>query len=147
MNHLSTYLKKMKNLAPCPFLETSEFLDIYVCGASKFIYVLHSSLSEEEAIKRCTGNRYIDCKNYLEALDRIRVCPFLGRQVLIPSSYIHVCKASKYVHVSFSKISKTQLSRHCTEDRYYDCEYYLNAVNTIENGIKELDRKIEKLAK
>jgi len=53
-----------------------------------------------------------NCKHYLEALDKIRVCPFLKRQIAFPSSYIYICEASKYVHVSFSKINEVQLSKH-----------------------------------
>jgi len=134
---------EIKFSAPCPLLETSEFSDIFICGASKYTYVPHSSLSKKETINQCTENRYMNCKYYIETLDKIRTCPFLKSQATLLGDYIYTCKASKHVHVPFSRISRKQFTKHCIKDRYYDCEYYLNALNTIENKIKEIEEKIE----
>ncbi len=135
--------EKMRSLAPCPFLEISpEFSDIYICGVSKHVYVTQSSLSEKEAIDRCTGNHYTGCKNYLEALNKLKMCPFPKRRVVLPGRYIYICETSKYVQVPFSKLDEEDLLRYCVENRYYDCTYYLNTLNIIEKRIKEIEKKI-----
>ena len=66
--------EKMKRLGACPFLEVSlEFSDIYICGASRLIYIREgSSIYEKDVKKRCIENRYVECKYYLEALKKQR---------------------------------------------------------------------------
>jgi len=135
--------EKMKKLNPCPFLEvSSDFSDIYVCGASKYTYVPLSSMSESDAIDRCTRNIHVSCKYYLEALKNLKICPFLKKSPVFPNKYIDTCEASKYVHVPFSRVDEKDLLRYCVENRYYDCTYYSNAISTIEKRIKEIEDKI-----
>jgi len=124
--------EKIKRLAPCPFLETSEFSDIYVCGASKYVYVPYDSLNARETINKCAGNRYINCRHYVEAISKIRICPFLKRHVLLPGGHIYTCEASEYVHAPFSKIDEEFLSRNCIGINIITTvSYYLNVINTI----------------
>jgi len=87
----------------------------------------------------------MNCKYYLEALKRLRTCPFLKRSSVFPNKYIYICEASKYVHVPFSRIDEKDLPRYCVENRYYDCTYYLNAIGTIEKRIEEIKEEIKKI--
>mgnify|MGYP000182654889 FL=1 len=62
--------REMKSLGACPFLEISlDFPDLYICGASRIIYIASSSsMTKKDVDKRCIENRYVKCKYYLEAL-------------------------------------------------------------------------------
>ena len=136
--------EKLKILNPCPFLEvSSEFSDIFICGAFKYTYVPLSSMTEKEVVKRCAHGLYANCKYYFEALKKLRTCPFLKEITTLPNNY--TCEASKFVHVPFSKISEEEMLNQCAEKRYYSCTYYLEARKTLEKRIREIREKIAEL--
>ena len=137
--------EELKMLSPCPFLESSEFSDIFVCGASKHVYVPISSLSKGEVMKKCVGTSFVSCEYYVKALDMLEMCPFLKRRSIGPLKAMYLCGASKYVDVPFSKIEDEYVTKNCVEDRYLSCSYYMSAINEMERRINELDRKIKEI--
>lgn len=137
--------EELEMLGPCPFLESSEFSDIFVCGASKHVYVPTSSISKDEVMKRCVGTSFVRCEYYVKALDMLEACPFLKRRSIGPLKAVYICEASKYVDVPFSKIEDEYATKNCVEDRYLSCSYYVDAIKEIEKKIIELDRKIKEI--